>query len=151
VHSQASPGQGRSGPPVRLDSRGRYRRGLTGTARRGASAEQSGLPSRLYDGRITTQARLAGRTSGHGGFSVTIAKATSGRRLSGTADDMGGLLLALDVLSFIESGKVTLSGTYDNSRPHHPLNGKVELVGFRVRNAPVMAQLLQAMTLHGLV
>ena len=105
----------------------------------------------VNDGRMTTQARLAGRTSAKGAFSITIGKAPGGRRLAGTAEDTGGLLRALDVRSFIEGGRATLSGTYHDLGADHPLSGKLELVAFRVRNAPMMAQLLQAMTLHGLV
>ena len=35
--------------------------------------------------------------------------------------------------------------------PGHPLQGTAEIDDFRMRNAPALAKLLQAMTLYGLV
>jgi AsmA-like protein len=104
----------------------------------------------VSDGSIT-RVQLSGHTSVDGGFGITLEKAPNGRRLAGTAQDVGALLRVLDVASDVDSGKMTLSGTYDDLRFDHPLSGAAELMGFRVRNVPAVPQLLQAMTLYSLV
>jgi hypothetical protein len=96
-------------------------------------------------GRKRRQAVGAGGTRSGAHWS---ADWTPWRALAQTSPRAGRVL---DVPSFMEDGRVTLSGTYDDSGPDHSLSGKRELVGFRVRNAPVVAQLLQAMTFYGLV
>jgi hypothetical protein len=108
------------------------------------------------DGLVIRQAQLSGRTAPGQNFTVTIAppsggKAPAGRRLSGSAADAGGLLRALDVTDSVHGGAVTLSGSYDDSTAEHALSGVAEITGFRVSNAPILARLLQAMTLYGLV
>jgi hypothetical protein len=40
---------------------------------------------------------------------------------------------------------------FDDARPDNPLTGSAEIADFRIRHAPVLARLLQAMTLYGLV
>jgi hypothetical protein len=51
----------------------------------------------------------------------------------------------------MRGGKLTLSGSYDDRSPSHPLSGNAEILDFRMQKAPAMARLLQAMTLYGLV
>jgi hypothetical protein len=103
------------------------------------------------DGRITRQLRLSGQTEARAPFSLTIAPEGRGRRLSGEAADAGGLLRGLDVFDKIEGGRLTLTGSYDDSIPAHRLTGRAEITDFHVRNAPALGKILQAMTLYGLV
>ena len=44
-----------------------------------------------------------------------------------------------------------MSGSFDDSTAAHALTGTTEVTDFRVRNAPALGKLLQAMTLYGLV
>ena len=103
------------------------------------------------NGRVTQQARLTGKTAGNSPFSIAIEPAAGGRRLSGDSNDAGGLLQALDVVKDMEGGKLTLTGAYDDSNAAHTLSGTAEIAEFRLREAPALGKLLQAMTLYGLV
>ena len=107
------------------------------------------------DGRITRQARVAGRTQPNGGaFEISINPAANlgakGRDLRGTADDAGGLIAALDVIGQMRGGKLVLSGFYDDSKSDHPLSGTAEITDFRMHDAPAIAKLLQAITVYGI-
>jgi hypothetical protein len=51
----------------------------------------------------------------------------------------------------MQGGRLTVSGSYNDTRADHPLSGTAEISDFRIRNAPALARLLQAMTLYGLV
>jgi hypothetical protein len=48
-------------------------------------------------------------------------------------------------------GRLSVTGSYDDTLPDHPFDGTAEIEDFRIRDAPVLAHLLQAMTLYGLV
>jgi hypothetical protein len=48
-------------------------------------------------------------------------------------------------------GELSVTGGYDDTQPDHPFEGTAEIADFRIRDAPVLAHLLQAMTLYGLV
>ncbi len=103
------------------------------------------------DGQVTRRASLAGKTTGGAPFRVAIEPRDGVRRLSGDTADAGGLLRLLDVIDTMQGGHLTLTGSYDDTKPDHPLAGVAEIRDFRIRNAPTMAKLLQAMTLYGLV
>jgi hypothetical protein len=103
------------------------------------------------DGRIMRHLDLAGQTKGARAFRLQIVPAGSGRRLAGDAADTGALLRILGVLSNMEGGRLALSGSYDDTAPDHPLTARAEITDFRMHHAPVLAKLLQAMTLYGLV
>ena len=73
------------------------------------------------------------------------------RSLTITAQDAGALLLALDVMEDMRGGRMSLTGTYDDSRPDHLLSGTAEVAEFGMRNAPALGKLLQAITVIGAV
>lgn len=104
-----------------------------------------------YDGRIYSRLRLGGTTQPRGQFSVDIERTGGIRRLTASAADAGAFLRGIDTLRKIEGGTMSVSGTYNDSTPAHPLTGSAEMTDFRVRDAPVLGRLLQAMTLYGLV
>ena len=103
------------------------------------------------DGRIMRRLDLSGRTGRAQPFRVEIAPQGTGRVLAGSAADTGALLAALDVIPDMTGGRLALSGHYDDTAPGHPLTGHAEIADFRIRHAPALAKLLQAMTLYGLV
>jgi hypothetical protein len=142
---QTRPSGGPAGPPWTLDAQ--FDRVVLGAGRSVAAVKLHGE----NDGRVTRQARLTGNTSANSTFSFTIASAPGGRRLSGDSNDAGGLLQALDVSDEMLGGRITLTGTYDDASPEQPLSGTAEIADFRMRNAPALGKLLQAMTLYGLV
>src|SRR6185437_10616827 len=63
----------------------------------------------------------------------------------------GSLLRGLAIARTIEGGRLAVTGTFDDSDPAHPLSATAEIDNFRVRDAPALGKLLQAMTLYGLV
>jgi len=142
---QPKPAEEKRGPPWTLDAQ--FDRVVLGASRDVTAVKLHGD----NDGRVLHQARLTGKTSANGPFSITIVPAAGGRRLSGDSDDAGGLLRALDVVEDMEGGRITLAGTYDDGSAEHPLSGRAEIADFRMRNAPWLGKLLQAMTLYGLV
>ena len=141
-------GEDRPGPPWVADLRFDrvilgHDRGLTEVA---AHAEN--------DGRVVRQGLIEGRAGPGGPFRLAIAPgATPGgvRQMTATAGDAGALLHQLDLVSGMQGGSLTLSGSYDDSRADHPITGQAELTNFRLRDAPMLTRLLQAMTLYGMV
>jgi hypothetical protein len=103
------------------------------------------------DGSILRRARFAGRTAAAAPFSIAIEPDGAGRRLEGSAADMGALLRGLDVADDIASGRMSVAGTYNDRAAGHPLSGRLEVEEFRVHGAPALGKILQAMTLYGLV
>ena len=102
------------------------------------------------DGLITTRAMVEAK-SGTNRIGLRIAPVTGGRDLVADADDAGALLGALDLSQRLESGTLSASGHYDDTDPRHTLRGTANIEAFRVRNAPAIARLLQAMSLYGLL
>ena len=101
---------------------------------------------------VMRQGSLRGRTAaGGGGFELTVAPRASGRSLRITAEDGGAVLRALDNITAIEGGRLTLTGGWDGNEPGAMLTATAELDGFVVRGAPAIGKLLQAMTLYGMV
>jgi hypothetical protein len=147
------PAEPKRGPPYVADLR--FDRVVLGPARAIAGlvahAENDGLVLRqaTVTGRTVTTG--AGSTAGGAPFQLAIEPKASVRRLSISTSDAGGLLLALDVEDKMLGGRMTITGSYDDSRPGHPLSGTAVIENFRVRNAPALGRLLEGMTLYGVV
>ncbi len=102
------------------------------------------------DGRHVSRADIQG-VAGGGRFLLLLAPGAGGRRLTGSAENGGALLHALDISGAISGGHLVLDATYQDARPGDPLVGQAVLTKFRVLGAPAMARLLQGMTLYGLM
>lgn len=110
------------------------------------------LAMRLRDDGTHTEAlSLTGRLPEGTPFALTIARQNGVRRIAASTADAGGLLRALDVLGSMQGGKLTLTGQYDDTKPAAPLSGSATIEDFRIKGAPALGRLLQAMTLYGLV
>jgi AsmA-like C-terminal region len=102
---------------------------------------------------------MDGLTGLNAPFSVRIASAQApaqaaagGKRtLTMTAANAGELLAGLDIVKRMVGGRLSVTGSYDDTAPDHPFDGTAEIEDFRIRDAPVLAHLLQAVTLYGLV
>lgn len=103
------------------------------------------------DGRVVRQLRITGRTGARGPFQAQIVPEQGGRRFSASADDAGEVLRGVDILHSMEGGRLSVQGHYDDAQPGRPLIGTATIEDFRVRNAPALGKLLQAMTLYGLI
>ena len=104
-----------------------------------------------HDGRVLSRLRLDGATQPAGTFNATVAADRGGRRVTAAAADAGAFLRGLDMVRTMQGGTLSLIGSFDDSNDAHALSGTAEIADFRVRNAPALGQLLQAMTLYGLV
>jgi hypothetical protein len=107
------------------------------------------------DGGLMRRLEMDGLIGPKAPFSVRIASAPGAaqgkRTLTITAANAGELLAGLDIVKRMQGGQLSVTGSYDDTAPDHPLDGTAEITEFRIRDAPVLAHLLQAMTLYGLV
>ena len=111
------------------------------------------------DGGLMRRLEMDGLTGAKAPFSVRIASAQGlaqapaqdKRALTITAANAGELLAGLDIVKRMVGGQLSVTGKYDDTIPDHPFDGTAEIEDFRIRDAPVLAHLLQAMTLYGLV
>jgi AsmA-like C-terminal region len=104
-----------------------------------------------YDGRKVRQLRIDGRTGPRAPFMGRIVSDSGGRRLTASVDDAGELLRGLDYVRSMQGGKLSVQAQYDDAQPDRPLVGSADIEDFRIRDAPALGKLLQAMTLYGLV
>jgi hypothetical protein len=102
------------------------------------------------DGKLLTRLRFDARAD-RAPILMEIAPAPGGRRLTASAANAGGLLRALDIMETMDGGRLTIDGSFDDRTADQPLSGTANIEDFRIRNAPAMAGVLQAMTLYGLV
>jgi hypothetical protein len=107
--------------------------------------------SGTYAGGVIARADISGRMGERGTMRAQITPSGQRRALSLTADDAGALLNALDVITTMAGGTLTVRGSFDDTAPGRPLSGEAEIVDFRMREAPAAARVLQAMTLYGLL
>jgi hypothetical protein len=103
-----------------------------------------------YDGRDFRTLLLEGRTAPAAPFHVDIRPAVGGRALSARVSNLGDLLRAANFYDDLSDGALTVMGDYEDGAPGRPLVAVAELGPFRIRNAPVIGRILQAMTLYGL-
>lgn len=82
---------------------------------------------------------------------ATIRPEGAGRRVVARAADGGALLRAMDVVDTVQGGALAVDGVYDDGVSPAALSGTAELAGFRVRDAPALGKLLQAVTIFGVV
>ena len=80
-------------------------------------------------------------------FEASIAE----RRLTAKSDDAGGVLRALDLYDSMYGGKLSAEGVFDDATKFPVLNGKFMITDFSVKNAPVLAQLLNLSSLSGIL
>jgi len=133
------------GPPWTLDAR--FDRVLMAFDRMASGVVLHGE----NDGRVTRRLSLEGRIGARGSFQAQIAPDSTGRRLTMTADDAGELLRGLDYIRSMQGGRLSVQANYNDAQPGRPLNGTADIEDFRVREAPALGKLLQAMTLYGLI
>jgi hypothetical protein len=104
------------------------------------------------DGKLTRRLHVEGLTGPDAHFRLDIVPDAAGvRKMSASAENAGDLLRALDLAHTMQGGTLTVSAAYADAEPHRPLSGTAEIDEFRVRGAPALGMLLQAMTLYGLV
>ena len=97
---------------------------------------------------IELEARVAGSPAG---FSVRYLPAGGRRVLSVTSEDAGAVLRALDLTDSVQGGTFSLTGSGEPGIPAHPVTGRLEVGEFKVVGAPLLARLLSALSVTGLL
>jgi hypothetical protein len=105
----------------------------------------------VNDGLVVRDLRLNGFTGRQAPVLVAIQSDGRQRVLTASAADAGAVLRGFDATNSMEGGRLSISATYDDAVPGHPLAGTAEIDDFSLRNAPAFGKLLQAITLYGLV
>jgi hypothetical protein len=86
-----------------------------------------------------------------GSFSLHLTPLAGKRHLAVRADDAGALLRGLDAIRGLTGGRLAIEGDLPAGTGLAPLSGTASIEDVIVRNSPVLAKLLQAITLYGLV
>lgn len=90
--------------------------------------------------------------AGSGKFSLALRPDATGRMyLKITAGDAGSALHALDVYDRMVGGTLTFEGAQIPGRGLNDIQGKAEIRDFNVVKAPVLAQLINAFSITGLL
>ena len=91
---------------------------------------------------------LVGRTENGSRLAVRIDPDPTGQRVvSAQADDAGSLFRTLGLFETMAGGTLALEGTFDDSRPSRPLEGRLTVADYHVRDAPALAQILGMLAL----
>jgi len=98
---------------------------------------------------VTRLLDLTGQLMPGDAFAVRINPAAGGRRLTVDTADAGAFLRASGLTTAVRSGRLSVTGAYDDTSKTHPLAGTARIEGSRIVGAPVMGKVLQAMTLYG--
>lgn len=97
---------------------------------------------------LWTTLDLVGRTENGSRLTVRIDPDPAGQRVvSAHADDAGSLLRALGLFETMAGGTLVLEGTFDDSRPSRPLEGRLTVTDYHVRDAPALAHILGMLAL----
>lgn len=97
---------------------------------------------------LELDARVPGTPTG---LSVRYLPEGGRRSLSITSDDAGAVLRALDLTDSVRGGRLSLTGSGSPGIPAHPVTAKLELGEFKVVGAPLLARLLNALSVTGLL
>jgi hypothetical protein len=103
------------------------------------------------NGQMIRLLDVAGTMAGSAEFSIKIEPRGIKRHLLVETKDAGNFLRAADVIRTMRSGHLKIDGVLDGALGLHPLAGAATIDDTVVRNSPALANLLQAITLYGLV
>lgn len=92
---------------------------------------------------------FAGRVNGEAPVSGTLVPSANGSAVRLTSDDAGAVLAAAGVFSKMRGGSLDLVLTPRG--PKGDYDGHAKITQFRVRNAPVLAELLSAVSVVGML
>lgn len=104
-----------------------------------------------YDGLVVREAHFTAAPSGAGLLRIDLVPQGGERRLTMVSDNAGAVLHAFDINDNVIGGHLDIAGTYAGMVPAVCFGGRVAIDQFRVRNAPVLARLLNVASIVGLV
>ncbi|MDT8855877.1 hypothetical protein RNZ50_12780 [Paracoccaceae bacterium Fryx2] len=112
--------------------------GIALTGFRGSFTPRGG-----FNGSFTAQVNDRTRVAG------TVVQMQNGTAVRLKSDDAGGVLAAAGIFANARGGSLDLQLAPTGEAGHY--NGRADVVNVRVRNAPVMAELLSAVSVVGLL
>nr|WP_294527954.1 AsmA-like C-terminal region-containing protein [uncultured Rhodopila sp.] len=142
---ETQPPDGPTTPAWTLD--GRFDRALLANGEQAANL----LVKAAGDGETIRTLDAIGALGTGAGLSVRIEPRDGKRHLHVTTKDAGGFLRAMDVTRVLQSGQLTIDADFTRPIGYRPLVGSADIRNATVKNLPVLAKLLQAITLYGLV
>jgi hypothetical protein len=92
---------------------------------------------------------LTGGFAKAGGVTLTLSPALNTRRLELVSDNAGAVLHFLGVTN-MEGGTMQVHAQYDDTKPGHPMTGKMEMKNVRAVRAPFLARLFGIGSFTGL-
>lgn len=104
-----------------------------------------------YDGLVLREAHFTAAPAGGGSVRIDLTPQGGERKFAMTSDNAGAVLHAFDINDNVVGGRLNIAGTYAGMVPAVCFGGRVAMDGFRVRNAPILARLLNVATIVGLV
>ncbi len=72
------------------------------------------------------------------------------RSLEVRIGDAGTVLRNLRIYDYVHGGRLSINGTFDDSQPTSPLDGRLKVEDFRMTEAPILARLLNVASLTGI-
>jgi hypothetical protein len=104
-----------------------------------------------YDGLVVREAHVTAAPPAGGALRIDLTPHGEERRVTIASDNAGGVLRAFDVSDNMIGGRLNVTGTYAGMVPGVCFGGRVALDNFRMRNAPILARLLNVASIVGLV
>jgi hypothetical protein len=86
-----------------------------------------------------------------GGFSIKLRPNSGRSALTVEAKDAGRFLRGIDVARNLQSGRLHIDGVVDGPSGFHPMSGTIVIDNVVARNSPLLATLLQAVTIYGVL
>lgn len=102
-----------------------------------------------HDGVNLEKLSLQSRVDDGGNLVIQFEPAEAGQTLEISADNAGRAMAALDWTQRVEGGTLLVQGARPSADA--PLNGTVQIEDFTLVNAPVLAKMLEFMSLTGIV
>ncbi len=102
------------------------------------------------DGFVWQRLHVDAKIGGPGRLTLRIDPTAAGRSLLVHASNAGALAHGLDLPGALQGGTLAITGQFGPG-PVSTLAGTATLENFRLRDAPILARLLQAVTLYGVV
>ena len=107
--------------------------------------------SLVHDGVHWRTINIDAATGETGQIALRFGQVGAGLTLSLNASDAGAALRVFDVTRNVEGGRLRVSGAIDEGLPDRPLAGQLEIENFRMKQVPLLARLLNAASLTGIV
>ena len=104
-----------------------------------------------FDGWVWYRAKLNSGLGDDKNLIINLASEGGRRNLRITSNDAGAALQTFDYYDNLRGGRLTLVGKYDDMLPASRFSGTATIDGFRIINAPLLAELLNIASITGIL